>query len=323
MGRQVIRISMSVSTSKKHIFIVLGPTCSGKTSTALDLCKRFNGEIISADSRQVFKYMDIGTGKVPIGSNIDMEKRDGVWEMGGIKIWGYDLVEPDQFFSGYDFAKFSLSKAKELLSSGKNIFLVGGTGFYIDLFTGDVKPSNVIPDEELRKSLESLTLQELQEKLHDLDEIVFEKIDKNNKVRLIRAIERGASKGMNNEPLPYLENVGFTYIGLTAPREFLYRKADMWVEEIWNGGLIDEVRGLIDKGYENSPKIKGLVYKTARDFTLGSVAEEDAIQRIKFDMHAYIRRQETWFKKNKKVLWVDISQDDFKEIIYNKIEENI
>ncbi len=307
----------------KNIFIILGPTSSGKTSLALDMCKRFNGEIVSADSRQVFKFMDIGTGKVPVRSKIKIERVDKFWILDGIKVWGYDLTTPDQYFSGYDFANFSLTKAREIIEDGKNVFLVGGTGFYIDLFTGKMKPSKVKPDLEFRKSLEILSLSELQSKLKSLNSKAFAKIDQKNKVRLIRAVEKELSVDTNEESLPYLGGFNFIHFGLSAPKEFFYKRADSWVEEIWNNGLVNEVTSLLDRGYGESTKIRGLVYKTVLDLLDKKISENDAIQRIKFDIHAYIRRQLTWFKKNKKIEWVDISKDDFKEIIYNKIKEKI
>ncbi|MBW6441546.1 tRNA (adenosine(37)-N6)-dimethylallyltransferase MiaA [Patescibacteria group bacterium] len=307
----------------KKVFIIVGPTSSGKTSLALDMCEKINGEIISADSRQVVKYMDIGTGKVPVNSKIKIEKEYGCWKLNGIKVWGYDLVTPDQYFSGFDFAYFALNKAREIIDRRKNVFIVGGTGFYIDLITGRMIPSKVKPDLELREVLESMSLVELQEKLREIDGKEFEKIDKNNKTRLVRAIEKGLAGKVNNNSLPYLKNVDYVWFGLSSDRDLLYEKADSWVDEIWDSGLIDEVKFLLEKGYGESRKLGGLVYKTAVDFLSENISEEDTIQRIKYDIHAYIRRQQTWFKKNKEIMWVDISQDGFKEIIYNKIKENI
>jgi tRNA dimethylallyltransferase len=186
-----------------------------------------------------------------------------------------------------------------------------------------MKPSNVKPDFDLRDDLEPLSLSELQERLKEIDKKIFEKIDRNNKARLVRAIEKKMSAEVREEQLPYLKNVEYIWIGLTSERDFLYKRADSWVVEIWNGGLIAEVKSLLEKGYGDSRKLKGLVYKTVLDFLDGEMSDENAVERIKFDIHAYIRRQQTWFKKNNEIQWVDISKDDFKEIIYNKIKGNI
>jgi len=310
-------------SKNSKIFIILGPTSSGKTSIALDLCKIFDGEIISADSRQVCKFMDIGTGKVPVKSDINLKKYTDHWELNDVKVWGYDLVSPDDFFSGYDFADYSLKKAKEILEKGKTVFLVGGTGFYVDLFTGKMKPSKVLPDLNLRDSLEKLSLSDLQNKLKALNEKAFQNIDQKNKVRLIRAIEKELSIDVRNEQLPYLDDAKFTYIGLTGDRDYLYKRVDNWVDEIWDGGLIDEVKSLVEMGYGDSSKIKGIVYKEVFDYIEGNLKKSEAMQKTKFNLHSYIRRQQTWFKKNNLIEWFDITKDDFKEIIYNRIKENL
>lgn len=305
---------------KSKVFIILGPTSSGKTSLALDLCKKYNGEIISADSRQIYKSMDIGTGKLPIDHDINVEKGDGGWVLDGIRVWGYDLTALDTFFSGYDFALFALKKTKEILKSDKNVFLVGGTGFYIDLFTGKVKPSKVKPDLELRESLNLMSLEDLKEKLFKLSPEAFNKIDKNNKIRLVRAIEREISKEINEIGLPYLNNCDFVHIGLNATREVLYKRADLWVEKIWKCGVVEEVKNLINLGYESSSKMHGLVYKSTIQFIEGKITEGEAIQKSKCDVYKYIKRQITYFKKNEDIFWADISKDDCWKIIYNKVE---
>lgn len=310
-------------SKNSNIFIILGPTSSGKTSLALSLCEKFDGEIISADSRQVCKFMDIGTGKVPVKSDINVQRCADYWKFNNIKIWGYDLVDPDQYFSGYDFANYALKKAKEILEKGKTVFLVGGTGFYIDLFTGKIKPSNVLPDMDLRSSLEQSSLSNLQNKLKKMNKDVYDQIDQKNKVRLIRAIEKELSVDVREETLPYIKNAKFNYIGLTSARESLYKRTDDWVNEIWRGGLTEEVKSLVEMGYENSPKIKGIVYKEVFDYLEGVLTKPEAIQKTKFNLHSYIRRQQTWFKKNNLIEWFDISKDDFKEIIYNRIKENL
>lgn len=315
----------------KNIFIILGPTSTGKTSLALDLCKKFNGEIISADSRQAVKFMNIGTGKSPVDSDFPIEKKDKCWVLDGVNVWGYDLISPDEYFSCYDFAKFALEKARELDKLGKNIFIVGGTGFYIDLFTGKVKPSHVEPNLDLRKSLEIMSLGDLQKKLNELNPEVYDKIDKKNKVRLVRALEKELSKDLGKPDLNYLtylnesdpDNYRFVFIGLNGPRDLLYQRSDVWVDKIWNKGLVDEVKSLVEMGYESSLKLQGLVYKTVLDYINGKVCEKESIQRVKYDVHAYIRRQLTWFKKNKDIEWVDISKDDYQEIIYNSTERKL
>jgi len=307
-----------------EIYIILGPTSSGKTSLALKLCEKFNGEIISADSRQICKYMDIGTGKVPLDTKVKIKKGLNYWELNGKKIWGYDLINPDQYFSGYDFAIFALEKAREIIENGKNVFLVGGTGFYIDIFTGRIKLTQISPDLKLRKSLESLPLGVLQNKLREIDNETFESIDKLNKVRLVRALEKKLSTNEDNNKkrLSYFDFHPI-YIGLTSSRDVIYERVDKWVEKIWDLGLLDEVMDLRKKSYGETHRVKGLIYGTAGEFLDGKLTKKNAIERTKFDVHSYVRRQQTWFKRNPDIEWFDISRDDFEEIIYNRIKENI
>ncbi len=303
----------------KKVFVILGPTSSGKTSLALKLAKKMNGEIISADSRQIYKTMDIGTGKLPINANVKIVRDVDKWIIDGINVWGYDLVTPDAFFSAYDFAKFALPKISRGNPENKTMFVVGGTGFYIDILTGRVKPSNVMPDLELRATLETLSTEELQKKLESLNPQEYTKIDQKNPVRLLRALEKNLNKSVNTVELPYLNDVEFVFIGLTASREILYARADLWVENIWQTGLISETESLLQLGYKDSPKMSGLVYKSAVAFINKELSEQQAKERIKFDIHAYIRRQQTYFKKMPNVNWFDISTDDFSDLIYNFI----
>ena len=305
------------------VFVIVGPTSTGKTSLSVELCKKLGGEIISADSRQIYKYMDVGTGKLPIGSSIDIKKGDGFWELDEIKVWGYDLVAPDQYFSSYDFAEYALEKTQEIFSGGKNVFLVGGTGYYVDTVTGKlVLNNNIEPDFELRSELEKKSLPELQSLLTSLNLEAFQKIDKKNPVRLIRAIEKEKGQKKNITPLPHYGDE-FIYVGLTGPREFLYSKADRWVEEIWKSGLVSETEKLLTMNFGSFPPLRGLVYKSSVSFINKEIEESAAVQRIKFDIHAYIRRQQTWFKRNPDIKWFDVSVDSYGENVYSFIKEKM
>ncbi len=305
------------------IFAIVGPTSTGKTSLAVELCKKLDGEIISADSRQVYKYMDVGTGKLPLGSSTKIQKGDGFWEFGGVRVWGYDLITPDQYFSSYDYAKFALEKSADLLNKRKSVFLTGGTGFYVDAVTGRIDlNNNVKPDFELRSQLEKMPLEELRGLLTSLNLEVLKKIDENNPVRLIRAIEKEKAKKIAATSLPR-PDAEFIYIGLTGPRDFLYQRVDSWAEEIWQKGLIPETEKLLAMDFGSYPPLRGLVYKSAVSFIKKEIGETDAVQRIKFDLHAYIRRQQTWFKKNQDIKWFDISNDSHRESVYNFIREKM
>ena len=289
------------------VYVVLGPTCSGKTSVALDLCRSMDGEIVSADSRQIYKYMDIGTGKFPFGEhNVN------------IKIWGYDLVVPGKYFSVVDYVNFAVKKVKEILKDGRKVFIVGGTGFYIDVLTGRQQIFKYEPNFVLREQLEDKSVEELLSYLKSINSNKTLNIDTKNKVRLIRAIEKELTKKSNDTSLvSLLNNVNFKFIGLQSDRGFLYNKVDGWVNWIWENGLIEEVKGLINNGYKETHQMKGLIYKDAVDFLDGKTFVQEAIQRTKFDLHGYVRRQQTWFKKNDQIKWFDIKDKKLSENVQN------
>ncbi len=311
-------------------FIILGPTCTGKTSLGLKLCQKFNGAIISADSRQVVRYMDIGTGKLPIpkfGSKASINARaskvvrmEDRWVIDGIDVYGYDLVNPDQYFSSHDFVKYCEKILPRVSRDGKNIFVVGGTGFYIDSLAGKIPLVGVGPDLELRKYLDLLGLAQLRQKLLDLNPAVYEKTDTKNPVRMIRAIEKSLGREISRERSALLTNP--VYVGLTSNRENLYKRADAWVDEIFGPDLFDEVKE-IKKMFPKSHRLGGLIYRTVVSYLSGQVGAEDAKQRAKFDMHAYIRRQQTWFKRNSSISWFDISDPNFDERLYYLVESNL
>ncbi|MBP8960686.1 hypothetical protein KBG31_00460 [Patescibacteria group bacterium] len=297
--------------------VIVGPTSTGKTGLALEMCKKLNGQIISADSRQIYRHMDVGTGKIPLGEK-EIIKHEDYWEIAGINVWGYDIVNPGEYYSAYDFALFALERAKKLIQEEKMPFLVGGTGLYIDFFTQKIQGNSLPPDFNYRKSLEKKNLQELQNLLTSLN-LIANTSDFQNKHRLVRIIERNRSAPkIVATPLPHLKNVKFVFIGLTAPRDFLYNRADLWVDSIWKKDkIVLEVEKLSSLGFINSVQLNGFIYSQAIDYKKGVMVREEAIQKTKFAVHSYIRRQETYFKKNSCIQWFDISKDNLEQTIYN------
>jgi tRNA dimethylallyltransferase len=314
---------MEKTAKERKILIILGPTSSGKTSLSLDLCKKFNAEIISADSRQVYKYMDIGTGKVPVGSMAAIERGEGIWKVSGVPVHGYDLIEPGEYFSAYDFFKFARAAISDIHAKGKNVIVAGGTGFYIDSLTGEKDLSGVGPDFHLRDELGAMSKEELSDMLRSVSPGEAEKVDLNNPVRMIRALEKALTlrEGVESEEkrFPSTDRYDFVKIGLTAERPYLYGRADMWAEQVWNGGLPEEVESLLSKGYGDTPQLKGIVYRTAVSYVKGEVSRDEALQRCKWDLHAYIRRQQTWFKKDTSIEWFDITEDNLRK----KVEDTV
>lgn len=298
---------------KNKVIVICGPTSSGKTSLGLELATKVSGEIISADSRQIYKHMNVGTGKVPIKTSAKIEQFSDHWTINEVPVYGYDLVEPGQYFSAYDFYKYAAKKIMDITTKGKTPLLIGGTGFYIDTVTGKVNLEKKQPNFELRKQLEHLNLEELQKKLQKLNPEIYSKIDQKNPARLTRAIEKELT-AKDTQPEKYkLKDYEFTYIGATAPREVLYKRVDSWLEKIWPE-LLKETKKLIEMGYGNTPQIKGLIYKSVPD---------NNMQKAKFDLHGYIRRQLTWFKKNPNITWLDITQENLSEKALNIVKSVI
>ncbi len=293
---------------RENLFIV-GPTSSGKTSLVLDLCKKYGGEVLSADSRQLYKHFDVGTGKMPVGHACEVQKNDNFWKLNGHKIWMYDVLNPDEIFSAFEFAQ----KSEQIYLQNPQIkFIAGGTGFYIDALLDPKSSNEVEPDWNLRKELESKTVEELLGLIPEEIKLKINESDIKNKRRLIRKIEISRqSKILKSDQ----SEVNAFIIVLNRPRESIYKRVDQWVEAIWPA-LRKEVLHLIDMGYADTAPMKGLVYKTVHEYLINPEMKDEPKQRIKFDLHNYIRRQETWFKKYqnsryKNVFFVDPENPNF------------
>lgn len=294
---------------------ILGPTSSGKTSTALKLASKFNLSIISADSRQIYRYFDIGTGKTPIVSDYKIEKNLNSWNMDGVEIYGYDIAEPHEVFSSVQFSKFSKLASDRIQKSNKNPILVGGTGYYAEMaISNTTKLPEVLPDYSLRQSLKDASIEQLHQMLpSDLIDNLNES-EKKNRQRLIRKIE--ISNALGSIPEFKVEVDESKVIVFTAPNEYLFERADLWLQEIWEP-LKNEVNILLSKGYEKSIPMKGIIYKTMLQYIQKKTKESVAYKETKFDLHSYIRRQKTWFKKYKNAHIIDISEPN----TYNKLEK--
>ncbi len=300
--------------SKSRVVIITGPTSTGKTSLALNLCQKLNGVIVSADSRQIYRDFDIGTGKVPVDSvqTHSIKKATDTWLVDGVTIWGYDLVGARQEFSAYDYKNFAASTVNILSKKYPYVFIVGGTGFYLDVLTNRITLAGVSPDPQLREELSKLTVAELVEKLGHLNHETLKRIDKANPARLIRAIElnqpqHNSLHRSSVDTAVNLPEVEFTWLGLTSSRDSLYKRVDTWAQEIITHGLLDEVHHLLSLGLEDTRPMQGIVYKTVLEHLKDKITIEEMLSRIQFDLHSYIRRQQTWFKRNKNINWLDIA----------------
>lgn len=282
---------------QNKILVVCGPTATGKSSLGILLAKKFYGEIISADSRQVYKKMDIGTGK---------EFSDDV------KIWGYDLVDPRDEFSVSQFAKFAKNKIIDIQKKGKLPIIVGGTGFYIKAITDGIETIDIPQNKNLRANFEDKNADELFETLSNIDPLKSASMnfsDKNNPRRLVRAIE--IAQYQIDHPKTDKKTIGgneFIQIGLTASGEILASRIDRRVKKRVEMGMKKEIKKLLDSGVDWSMQsMQALGYKQYRDYFEGGVPEEVVMDEWSREEIKYAKRQMTWFKKEKRIKWFDVA----------------
>jgi tRNA dimethylallyltransferase len=293
----------------KCLVAVIGPTAVGKSQLALRLAKDFNGEIINADSRQVYRYMDIGTAK-PSHDDLHLIRHHLI-----------DLINPDEAFSLAIYQKLAFEAIEDIQKRHKLPFLVGGSGLYVWSVIEGWKIPPVAPDVEIRHSLEMRAKEEggyaLYQELQKLDQVAATKIMPTNLRRIIRALEICQATGQpvsqlwQKNPPPYPALI----IGLTMQRNNLYRKIDSRVDEMIKQGLIDEVKALMAKGYSlDLPSLSGIGYKQIGNFLQGKLDLTAAIQQMKTETHRFARHQYAWFHLNDaRIHWLDEHSDIQKE----------
>ncbi|MGB9911378.1 MAG: tRNA (adenosine(37)-N6)-dimethylallyltransferase MiaA [Microgenomates group bacterium] len=328
-----------------RLLVICGPTATGKTALGIKLAKKFNGEIVSADSRQVYKGMDIGTGKdLPANSKFKIlnskqikklkfqnsKSTIGYYEISGVKVWLYDVVEPNYQFNVADYVKCANLVIENIWRQEKLPILVGGTGFYIKGVVDGIETLGIPPDWELRKKLEKWGIEKLQKIIQQLAPHRWQKMnesDRKNPRRLIRAIEIiknskiKNSLQVENQKLKFQKD--FLMIGLRAPSKFLYQRIDQRVEERITQGIEKEIKDLIESGYNWKNSVLGTTigYKEWKDFFEGKINKIEVIKRWQFAEHGYARRQITWFKKEKRIIWFDITQKSWQNKVIKKVKE--
>lgn len=312
------------------MLVVYGPTVSGKTSLAIALTKKFGGEIISADSRQIYKSLDIGTGKIPFESSF--EKHNNYWIVDGVKINGFDITSPPSLFSSADFKNFASPIIKNLQEKHILPIVAGGSGFYIKTLLSNYSTFGIVQNPKLRKELENKSASELYEELLRVNKkkaLSLNDSDRKNPRRLIRAIEvtnyQSASKNLTtNHRLstiyPDKGRTNFLIIGLNAPNNYLFKKADDWLDLRLKKGLIEEISTLLENSIPPAwLDSLGLEYRWISRYLLKEIDKDTAIERLKGDIHSLIRRQKTYFTQFKNITIFDVSKKDWEKELKEKV----
>ncbi len=293
-----------MKTEKKPLIILTGPTAVGKTDLSIKLAKAVNGAIISADSMQVYKHMDIGSAKVTPE------------EMQGVPHFLVDCLEPADEFNVVVFKRMAEEALDEIYAAGKLPIVVGGTGFYIQALLNDIDFTDCAEDTSYREKLEKIAetpegVARLHEKLMEVDLESAEKIHANNVKRTIRALEyfylTGERISEHNERERQKESAyNSAYFVLNLPRQILYERIDKRVDMMIDAGLEEEVRALIGMGCNRDMvSMQGLGYKEMIDCINGQISLEEAVYTIKRDTRHFAKRQLTWFGREREVIWVN------------------
>ncbi len=295
----------------EKVIVIVGPTASGKTKLSIELAKRLNGEIVSCDSMQVYKYMDIGTAK-PTKE-----------EMSGIRHHMIDVIEPDCQFSVAKYKSMAEKSIEEIIKRNKVPIVVGGTGLYVNSLIYNINFKDSICDlnfrDKLKKEAEKYGNQYVHEKLRDVDRESYEKLHYNDLKRVIRALEfyEFTKETITSSAKKSRGDLKYKYIvfGLKMDREVLYSRINKRVDLMIEMGLIDEVKKIRDLGYENAlTSSKAIGYKEIFSWLNGELEYQDAIDKIKMESRRYAKRQITWFKKTENINWINMN-DKFNDIV--------
>lgn len=311
-----------MKTEKRPLIILTGPTAVGKSDLSISLARSVNGAVISADSMQVYRYMDIGSAKI---------KKD---EMQGVPHYLIDEFMPDEEFNVVKFQEYAKRYMEEIYQNGQIPILVGGTGFYIQAVLYDIDFTSEDEDTDYRRQLEELADEKGKDYLHTMlqkvDEESAKAIHPNNTKRIIRALEfykkTGKKISDHNEAERQKESpYNFAYFVLNDDRNRLYERIDLRVDKMLKDGLIQEVTRLKEMGYtKDMVSMQGLGYKEILDYLDKNHTLEEAVYILKRDTRHFAKRQLTWFRREKEVFWIDKRDYDYnEESILNKMLEEL
>jgi len=302
----------------KKIISVVGPTASGKTALSIGLAKEFNAEIVSVDSMQIYRLMNVGTAKVT-----SLEQQ-------GIPHHMIDCFEPYENCNVQKFISLAREAVDDVISRGKNCVLAGGTGLYVDHLISDTKFVDVPTDLELREKLSQKKDDELWTMLENYDPISFARLHYNDKKRIIRALEVVLLTGKSIaywDELSHLDSdpLDAVMIGLNfVDRDYLYERIEQRVDNMVQSGLVEEVKQLMQiEGFEGSTASAAIGYKEIISALKNGTPLEESIEKIKLNTRRYAKRQLTWFRRNKNIHWIDICRNTTSDDVLNLAVEII
>jgi tRNA dimethylallyltransferase len=311
-----------VIKNKPKVIVILGQTATGKSALAVKIAKKVGGEVISADSRQVYKALDLGTGKVPRDkmSIPGLDSPNRVWTFRGIPHHLLDVANPKRKFTVAQYKKLADQKIKEIISRGKVPIICGGTGFYIDAVVKNITFPEVPPNNKLRKALIQKSATALFYELQKLDPERAKNIDKNNKVRLIRAIEIAKKLGKvpqlqklqsatNSARAEGVASYEFIKIGLHLPTEKLKERIEKRLLKRIKVGMVKEAERLHKSGLSwKRMEELGLEYRSMALYLQNKITKEEMVKRLNSEIYKYAKRQMTWFKRDKEIKWLTPSE---------------
>ncbi len=279
---------------------IAGTNASGKSALAIELAKKYDAEIVSADSRQVFAGLDLGSGKVT---------KD---EMQGIRHHLLDVADPGEFFSLAHFQKLAYEAIDDIVGRGKKAFLAGGTGLYINAVADGYVLSGSAPDPKLRRSIEEMTKEDLIGIIRQNAPEALLALDTNNKRRLERAAEKALARVKDQ---PNVKRYDTLIIGVTWPREELYERIRVRLDQRLAKGMIEEVEGLLDRGVSDDFLYRlGLEYRYILMYLQGRFDDYDSFHdKLFMEIRHLAKEQMTWFRKRRDILWIDMKDDPVKE----------
>ena len=304
---------------KPKVIVIVGPTASGKTALSIELAKRINGEIVSCDSMQIYKDMTIGSAKPTVE------------EMQGIKHYLIDCVSPSKRYSVAEYKKQAEEAIEEIIKKGKTPIVVGGTGLYVDSLIYNTQYTDMEFDKSYREKLEKQAetaegLDELYEEAKKIDNVACEKISKTDKKRIIRILEifnkTGKTKTrLDEESRANEPKYDYKVFAIDIKRDILYDRINKRVDQMLEMGLIEEVKFILNKYDEFPTAMQAIGYKEVVEFLDNKISYDEMVEKIKQETRRYAKRQLTWFRKNKEIVWINGLDDTGKNI--NFIMQNI